>query len=99
MVKLARAFGWTPAQIRDLTAYELGAVLHELVRQEAEEQYIETYRFAFLATVLARLSGIKDVKPEDFIGQPPWEKEKARPNNDLAELIAEARAKGLQGPW
>lgn len=56
------------------------------------------YRFAFLAAVVAQSNGAKDVKPEDFIGKPPWEKEKAR-SNDLAPYIETAQAKGIRGPW
>ncbi len=54
------------------------------------------YRFAFLAAVIAQANGAKEVKPEDFIGKPPWEKARS---NDLASYIETAKAKGIRGPW
>jgi len=53
VVLLAREFGWSLDEMRQLTPSELTAVLHELQRQVAQEQYNEQYnRWAFLAAVI-----------------------------------------------
>lgn len=50
---LGREFGWTVDEMRNLTPQELVAILNELQRQVAIEQYNEQRnRWAFLAAVI-----------------------------------------------
>jgi len=52
-VLLAREFGWTPQQMRELTIHELTAILNELQKQIVIEQYNEQRnKWAFLAAVI-----------------------------------------------
>lgn len=75
---LGREFGWSIEEMRQLTPRELVAVLNELQRQVAIEQYNEQQnRWAFLAAVItnniSRIIGMfsknkpKRVEPEDFM--------------------------------
>ena len=85
MVLLAREFGWTLDEMRALRPSELTAILPELQRQEAIEQYNEWRNgWAFLAAVItngfgAVVSAIstftkrkykhKPVGPDDFMNK------------------------------
>lgn len=75
---LAREFGWTTDEMRQLTPRELAAILSELHRQTAIEQYTEQRnRWAFLAAVITNGFGAiismlgqrrqKAVEPDDFM--------------------------------
>ncbi len=77
---LGREFGWTLDEMRQLTPRELVAILNELQRQVALEQYTDQRnKWAFLAAVItngfgaiaSRLSKRKHkaVSPDDFMGK------------------------------
>jgi len=79
-VLLAREFGWTPDEMRQLTPRELAAILNELQRQVALEQLKEQHNhWAFLAAVITNGFGAitsmfskrkhKAVSPDDFMGK------------------------------
>ena len=78
MVLLAREFGWSIEEMRQLTPRELSAILNELQRQVAIEQLNEQRnRWAFLAAVITNGFGAitsmfskrkhKAVSPDDFM--------------------------------
>ena len=80
MVLLAREFGWSIDEMRNLTPQELVAILNELQRQVALEQYNEQRnKWAFLAAVITNgfgaIAGMfskrkhKAVSPDDFMGK------------------------------
>ena len=112
MVLLAREFGWSIDEMRQLTPRELAVVLNELQRQMAIEQLNEQHnRWAFLAAVITNnISRIIDlfskkkskrVEPDDFMGK---DAKKAfqqllgqGEQKDWSRHIEEARAKGLKG--
>jgi hypothetical protein len=77
---LAREFGWTIDEMRQLTPRELAAILNELQRQMAIEQLNEQRNhWAFLAAVITNGFGAitsmfskrkhKTVSPDDFMGK------------------------------
>jgi hypothetical protein len=79
-VLLAREFGWSIEEMRQLTPRELAVVLNELQRQMAIEQLNEQRNhWAFLAAVITNGFGAitsmfskrkhKDVSPDDFMGK------------------------------
>jgi primosomal protein N'' len=81
-VLLAREFGWTLDEMRQLYPSELQAILKELQKQKLIDEYTEQKnKWAFLAAVimngvaaLARVfSGkkkkIKEISPDDFISK------------------------------
>jgi hypothetical protein len=80
VVLLAREFGWTIDEMRQLTPRELAVVLNELQRQVALEQYNDQYsHWAFLAAVITNgfgaIAGMfskrrpKTFSPDDFMGK------------------------------
>lgn|GEM_PF-1422574 len=80
MVTLAREFGWTPQEMRELYPSELAAILVELKRQKEVQEYAEIRgKWAFLAAVITNAAaGIvaafskrkpKQANPEDFINK------------------------------
>ncbi len=109
---LAREFGWTIDEMRQLTPRELAVVLNELQRQVALEQYNEQRnKWAFLAAVITNGFGAitsmfskrkhKAVSPDDFMGK---EAKKAfqqllgqEQQKDWSKHIEDAKAKGLKG--
>ena len=109
---LAREFGWTLDEMRQLTPRELAVVLNELQRQVAIEQYNEQHnKWAFLAAVITNnISRIIDmfskkkskrVEPDDFMGK---DAKKAfqqllgqDEQKDWSRHIEDAKAKGLKG--
>ncbi len=109
---LAREFGWTIDEMRQLTPRELAVVLNELQRQVALEQYNEQRnKWAFLAAVITNGFGAitsmfskrkhKAVSPDDFMGK---EAKKAfqqllgqDKQKDWSRHIEDAKAKGLKG--
>jgi hypothetical protein len=111
-VLLAREFGWTIDEMRQLTPRELAVVLNELQRQVAIEQYNEQHnRWAFLAAVITNGFGAitsmfskrkhKAVSPDDFMGK---DAKKAfqqllgkDKQKDWSKHIEDAKAKGLKG--
>jgi len=116
VVLLAREFGWTLDEMRQLRPSELVAILKELERQKTLQEYHEMRnRWAFLASVIANgFSAVasmfskkkpKPVEPEAFISKDMKKMvekltKKAQQEEDRwAELIQEAKAKGLRGPW
>jgi len=79
-VLLAREFGWSIDEMRQLTPRELAVVLNELQRQVTLEQYNEQRnKWAFLAAVITNGFGAitsmfskrkhKAVSPDDFMGK------------------------------
>ncbi len=77
---MAREFGWTIDEMRQLTPRELAAILNELQRQMAIEQLNEQRNhWAFLAAVITNGFGAitsmfskrkhKTVSPDDFMGK------------------------------
>ena len=77
---LGREFGWSIDEMRNLTPQELVAILNELQRQVALEQYNEQRNhWAFLAAVITNGFGAitsmfskrkhKAVSPDDFMGK------------------------------
>lgn len=114
---LAKEFGWTLKDIRDLYPSELVAIVNELKKQKEVLEYTEfRSRWAFLAAVITNgfssIAGMfskhkpKAVKPEDFVDK-KWYKKiegmikeaQPSPKDEWASHIAEAKAKGLKGPW
>jgi len=111
-VLLAREFGWSIDEMRQLTPRELAVVLNELQRQVALEQYNEQRnKWAFLAAVITNGFGAitsmfskrkhKAVSPDDFMGK---EAKKAfqqllgqDKQKDWSKHIEDAKAKGLKG--
>jgi hypothetical protein len=114
-VLLAREFGWSLEEMRQLTPRELVAILTELQRQVALEQYNEQRnKWAFLAAVItngfSRITGMlskrkpKMVNPDDFMGKEAKKMlqrllGQEPEQKDWSRHIEEARAKGLAGPW
>jgi hypothetical protein len=79
-VLLGREFGWTVDEMRNLTPQELVAILNELQRQVALEQYTDQRnKWAFLAAVITNgfgaIAGMfskrrpKTFSPDDFMGK------------------------------
>ena len=114
MVLLAREFGWSIDEMRQLTPRELAAILNELRRQMALEQYSEQRnKWAFLAAVITNGFGAiasmfskrkhKPATPDDFIGK---EAKKVLQQllgqdeqKDWSKHLEDAKIKGLAGPW
>lgn len=114
---LAREFGWTVQEMRELYPSELAAIVSELRKQKQVWEYTELRsKWAFLAAVITNgFSSIasmfskrkpKAVKPEDFIDKKWYKKiegmiKGAQPSarDEWASHIADAKAKGLKGPW
>jgi len=112
-VLLGREFGWTVEEMRNLTPQELVAILNELQRQVALEQYNDQYsHWAFLAAVITNGFGAitsmfskrkhKAVGPDDFMGKEAKEMlqrllGQEPEQKDWSRHIEEARAKGLKG--
>jgi hypothetical protein len=113
VVLLAREFGWTIDEMRQLTPRELAVVLNELQRQVALEQYKDQYsHWAFLAAVITNgfgaIAGMfskrrpKTFSPDDFMGK---EAKKTfqrllgqePEQKDWSRHIEDAKAKGLKG--
>lgn len=77
----------------------MAAILEALSEDLQQRDYREWQRFALVAAVVAQAAGAK-VKLEDFIGPPPGKGQRGvRDNDGLEALVAEAKAKGLVGPW
>jgi hypothetical protein len=112
-VLLGREFGWTLDEMRQLTPQELVAILNELQRQVALEQYTDQRnKWAFLAAVITNGFGAitsmfskrkhKAVSPDDFMGK---EAKKTfqrllgqePEQKDWSRHIEDAKAKGLKG--
>lgn len=109
---LGREFGWTVDEMRRLRPSELFDILDELKRQKLIESYTEQKNhWAFLAAVITNgLAGIagmfskrkpKTVEADDFIGK---DLKKAvegifRNEDEMDKLVADAKKKGLKGPW
>jgi len=113
VVLLAREFGWTLDEMRQLTPRELSAILNELQRQVAIEQLNEQRnRWAFLAAVITNGFGAitsmfskrkhKAVSPDDFMDKDAKKMlqrllGQEPEQKDWRRHIEEARAKGLKG--
>ncbi|RJQ25444.1 MAG: hypothetical protein C4589_11275 [Peptococcaceae bacterium] len=77
-----------------MTVSELEDILKHLTEIREAEEYQEWHRFAFLASVVVNVNRGKKgkrFKPEDFIGKPPWEKQKKK----RPALSAEERRREL----
>jgi hypothetical protein len=111
-VLLAREFGWTIDEMRQLTPRELAVVLNELQRQVALEQYNEQRnKWAFLAAVITNGFGAitsmfskrkhKAVSPDDFMGKDAKNAFQQLlgqdKQKDWSRHIEDAKAKGLKG--
>ena len=113
MVLLAREFGWSIDEMRNLTPQELVAILNELQRQVALEQYNEQRnKWAFLAAVITNgfgaIAGMfskrkhKAVSPDDFMDKDAKKMlqrllGQEPEQKDWSRHIEEAKAKGLKG--
>jgi hypothetical protein len=114
-VLLAREFGWTIEEIRQLRPSELEVIIKELQKQKEIQEYVEFKgKWAFLAAVItngfAAIASMfsrrrpKEVKPNDFIDKKYAAKiegyfKEAQAEDKWASLIQEAKMKGLKGPW
>ncbi|KRQ86057.1 hypothetical protein ABG79_02189 [Caloramator mitchellensis] len=112
---LAREFGWNIEDIKQLRPSELEAIIKELQKQKEIQEYVEFKgKWAFLASVItngfAAIANmfskrrLKEVKPDDFIDKKYAAKieryfKEAQDEDKWASYIAEAKAKGLKGPW
>ena len=110
---LGREFGWTLDEMRQLTPQELVAILNELQRQVALEQYNEQRnKWAFLAAVITNGFGAitsmfskrkhKAVSPDDFMGKDAKKMlqrllGQEPEQKDWSRHIEDAKAKGLKG--
>jgi hypothetical protein len=113
VVLLAREFGWSIDEMRNLTPQELVAILNELQRQVALEQYNEQRnKWAFLAAVITNGFGAitsmfskrkhKAVSPDDFMGKDAKKMlqrllGQEPEQKDWSRHIEDAKAKGLKG--
>ena len=113
MVLLGREFGWTLDEMRQLTPRELAAILNELQRQMAIEQFNEhRNRWAFLAAVITNGFGAitsmfskrkhKAVSPDDFMDKDAKKMlqrllGQEPEQKDWSRHIEDAKAKGLKG--
>lgn len=111
---LAREFGWTIAEMRELTPRELGLILQELQRQSILEQYNEQRNhWAFLAAVITNGFGMiagmfgkrkpKRVEPDDFLSKDARKKlqqllKQRGRKMNWDKHIQEAKQKGLHVP-
>ena len=62
-----------------MTVSELEDIMRCLTEIREAEEYQEWHKYAFLASVIANVNRGKKgkrLKPEDFIGKPPWERKK-----------------------
>jgi len=112
-VLLGREFGWTVDEMRNLTPQELVAILNELQRQVALEQYNEQRnKWAFLAAVITNGFGAitsmfskrkhKAVSPDDFMDKDAKKMlqrllGQEPEQKDWSRHIEDAKAKGLKG--
>jgi hypothetical protein len=112
-VLLGREFGWTVEEMRNLTPQELVAILNELQRQVALEQYTDQRnKWAFLAAVITNgfgaIAGMfskrkhKTVSPDDFMGKDAKKMlqrllGQEPEQKDWSRHIEDAKAKGLKG--
>ena len=112
---LGREFGWRIDEMRNLTPQELVAILNELQRQVALEQYNEQRnKWAFLAAAItnniSRIVGMfskrkpKMVEPDDFMNKDAKKMlqqllGQEPEQKDWGRHIEDAKAKGLAGPW
>ncbi len=112
---MAREFGWTIDEMRELRPSELIAILKELERQRFLQEYSEMRnKWAFIASVItnaiATIAGMfskkkpKTVEPDDFLGEELKKRFKKltgeqQEGKQWDELIEEAKEKGLKGPW
>ena len=110
---LGREFGWSIDEMRNLTPQELVAILNELQRQVALEQYNEQRnKWAFLAAVITNGFGAitsmfskrkhKAVSPDDFMGKDAKKMlqrllGQEPEQKDWSRHIEEVKAKGLKG--
>ena len=110
---LGREFGWTVEEMRNLTPQELVAILNELQRQVALEQYTDQRnKWAFLAAVITNGFGAiasmfskrkhKAVSPDDFMGKDAKKMlqrllGQEPEQKDWSRHIEDAKAKGLKG--
>lgn len=114
---LAREFGWTLEEMRQLRPSELVTILRELQRQKLLHEHQEMRnKWAFLAAVITNVVGAavaafgkrkhKAVEPDAFISNDVKQavarltgKAVQGSQTDWSALIADAKAKGLTGPW
>lgn len=111
---LAHEFGWTIDEIRQLRPSELAAILEEIGKQKEMDRYAEfKSKWAFIAAVITNgfiaianmfsKKTLKMVEPDDFVDKIWREKMegiiKEAQKDEWASYIAEAKQKGLKGPW
>ena len=93
VVTLAREFGWSLAEIEELSPKQIKILLEEVARQKAVENYNENYRMAFLSSTMINLWSKTKVRPEDMVGEDaftPVEKESPE------QRLERAKAMGLR---
>ena len=91
IVFLAKEFGWSLDEIGRLTPVQLQGILGELFYQKKLEDYMESYRFAFLASVICNLVSKEKIKPEDFIGALPKREGQGYSKEELLHLAKRTR--------
>lgn len=77
-----------------MTVGELDGILKHLTEIREAEEYRDWHRFAFLASIICNVNRGKRgkrIKPEDFIGKPPWEKKKKPAKKSREEQLKELR--------
>lgn len=88
VVLFARKFGWTPEVIGELSPQQASEIANELAYQEAVEDYKESFRFAFVASIMTKLWSKRGKSPQQLIGQMPT---RENFNSQEARLFALAR--------
>ena len=91
VVLLAREFGWTLDEIGKLELSQLNSILREIAYQKRLDDYVASYRFAFLASVICNLMSKEKVSPEDFIGLMPKREGQELTEEDLFLLAKQTR--------
>lgn len=94
VVLIAKEFGWTLDEIGKLAPTQVQGILEELLYQKRLEDYLESYRFAFLASVICNLVSKEKVSPEDFIGALPKREGQEYSKEELLHLARRTRKKG-----
>lgn len=88
---------YTKADIEDLTNRQYYEILEKLPQRLQMDDWAELRRFAFLAQVIIRVVGGKEVKITDLIGEPPPGMAAVTTNDEVpAEWLEAARRRGLK---
>ncbi len=96
IVLLAREFGWTLEEIGKLTLQQVNSLISEIFRQKEMENYLQSYRFGMLASVIVNCLTGKQMSPEEFIGSIPHKDNQSLSREELLNLASQTRKKGKQ---